>query len=471
MDDRQAAARRSRKRGAIDDPSRLRPGSAFALLALSLTLADAQAFASGFALREQSASALGNALAGATAGAEDLSYMFFNPAALTRQSGTQIFGGAHVIVPQLELHGGRASTATGTSIGGSQGGRDVGENGVAPAFYAMWDVQQSFPSDQNVKLGVGVNVPFGVATDYRDDWIGRYHALHSNVMAVNVNPAVAWEVVERLSLAAGLQIQYFEARLTNAIDFGSIGQAVGVGGVPTQQDGIARAKGDDLGYGFNLGILFEPWQGTRFGAAYRSAVHHTLRGNGNFRLDAAGIGQELQDSGLFQDTPIKANLTTPETASFGVYHDISPEWAVMGEAAWTRWSRFRDLTIKFNNPAQPNSVTEEDWHDTWFFAVGLTWRPDERWTVRGGAAFDQDPTRNRTRTPRLPTDDRYWLSLGAGYRPFENLTFNFDYTHVFIKNASIDLAASQPGNQFRGNLSGEVEGAADVFGLQASWVF
>jgi long-chain fatty acid transport protein len=99
--------------------------------------------------------------------------------------------------------------------------------------------------------------------------------------------------------------------------------------------------------------------------------------------------------------------------------------------------------------------------------------------VAAGRALDSarrcgirsDPTRNRTRTPRLPTDDRYWLSLGAGYRPFENLTFNFGYTHVFIKNASIDLAASQPGNQFRGNLSGEVEGAADVFGLQASWVF
>jgi long-chain fatty acid transport protein len=472
MDDRRAATRRSRQRGAIDDQSRLRPGSALALLALSLTVADQQAFASGYALREQSASALGNALAGATAGAEDLSYMFFNPAALTRQSDSQILGTAHVIVPQLEVHGGRASTVAGAPIGGSQGGRNVGEDAIAPAFYAMWDVQQSLRSDQNVKVGVGVNVPFGVATDYRDDWIGRYHALHSNVLAVNVNPAVAWEVTDGLSLAAGLQVQYFEARLTNAIDFGSIGQAFGVGGVPTQQDGIARARGDDFGYGFNLGILFEPWHGTRFGAAYRSAVHHTLRGDGNFRLDAAGTGQRLVDAtGLFQDANIKANLTTPETVSFGVYHDISPQWAVMGEAEWTRWSRFRDLTIKFDNPVQPNSVTEEDWHDTWFFAVGLTWRPDERWTVRGGAAFDQDPTRNRTRTPRLPTDDRYWLSLGAGYRPFENLTFSFGYTHVFIKDASIDLTAGQPGNQFRGNLSGEVEGAAHVFGLQANLVF
>jgi long-chain fatty acid transport protein len=471
-DNRHAAARRSGERSAIEKQSRRWPVGTVALAMLSLTVADEHALASGYALREQSVSALGNAFAGATAGAEDLSYMFFNPAALTRQSGSQLLGAASAIIPQLEFHDGRASTAAGTSISGNEGGRNVGENGIAPVLYGMWDVQQSLGSDQNVKLGLGVNVPFGVETDYRDDWIGRYHALHSRVMAVNVNPAVAWEVVEGLSIAAGLQVQYFEARLTNAVDFGSIGQAVGVGGVPTQQDGIARAEGDDFGYGFNLGILFEPWQGTRFGAAYRSDVHHTLRGDGDFKLDAAGTGQRLVDAtGFFQDTPIKANLTTPETASFGVYHDISPEWAVMGEAAWTRWSRFRDLTIKFDNPAQPNNVTEQDWRDTWFFAVGLTWRPNERWTLRGGAAFDQDPTRERTRTPRLPTDDRYWLSLGVGYRPFENLRFNFGYTHVFIEDASIDLTASQPGNQFRGNLSGDVEGAVDIFGLQASWVF
>ena len=68
-------------------------------------------------------------------------------------------------------------------------------------------------------------------------------------------------------------------------------------------------------------------------------------------------------------------------------------------------------------------------------------------------------------------DDRYWLSLGVGYRPFDNLTFDFGYTHVFIKNASIDLTADQPGNLVRGNLSGKAEGSADVFGVQASWVF
>jgi long-chain fatty acid transport protein len=394
--------------------------------------------ASGYALREQSASALGNAFAGSTAGAEDVSYMFFNPAGLTRHPGSQIIGVGNLIMPHLTIHDARASTGGGAPIDGNEGGRDAGEAAFVPVLYGLLDLQRSFGLEQNIKLGLGVNEPFGVETDYRDGWSGRYYALHSKIMAVNVNPVVAWEVVDGLSVAAGLQIQYMRARLTNAIDFGSIGQAFGVpGAVPTQQDGVAKVRGDDIGYGFNLGVLYEPWAGTRVGAAYRSAIDQTLHGDGNFKLDGAGVGRALTARGLFQNGGINANVTTPETVSFGAYHQLSPEWAVMGEAEWTRWSRFKGLTIKFDNPAQPNSVTDDNWEDTWFVALGATWRPNEMWTLRGGVALDQDPIPDSRRTPRIPTDDRYWLSFGAGYLPCANLAIDFGYTHVFMKDASI----------------------------------
>jgi long-chain fatty acid transport protein len=357
-------------------------------------------------------------------------------------------------------------------IGGNEGGRDAGEDAFVPVFYGLLDLQQSFGLEQNIKLGLGVNEPFGVETDYRDGWTGRYYALHSKIVAVNVNPALAWEIADGLSVAAGLQVQYMRARLTNAIDFGSIGRAFGVpGAVPTQQDGVGKVDGNDIGYGFNLGVLYEPWAGTRVGAAYRSAIDQTLHGDGNFKLDNAGVGRALSAGGLFQDGGINANVTTPETVSFGVHHQLSPEWAVMGEAAWTRWSRFKGLTIKFDNAAQPNSVTDDDWEDTWFFALGATWRPTEMWTLRGGGAFDQDPIPESRRTPRIPTDDRYWLSFGAGYQPFANLALDFGYTHVFVENASINLSASRPGNQFRGNLVGHAEGHVDILALQARWAF
>jgi long-chain fatty acid transport protein len=141
----------------------------------------------------------------------------------------------------------------------------------------------------------------------------------------------------------------------------------------------------------------------------------------------------------------------------------------MGEAQWTRWSRFDDLTVKFDNPAQPDSVTDEDWSDSWFLAVGVTWKPDDTWTLRGGAAWDQDPTHDRRRTPRIPTDDRYWIALGAGWRPSANLTLDLGYTHIFFDDAPIDLTRDQRGNELRGDLSGNAEGGVDIIALQPRW--
>ncbi len=431
-----------------------------------------KACASGYALREQSATALGNAFAGATAGADDLTYMYFNPAALTRQSGTQLAPVVSGILPQLKLRDVRGSTGAGTPITGNEGGHNVGEANVVPAFYGLLDLQEALALAENVKLGVGVNLPYGVETDYRDGWIGRYHALHSKVVAVNVNPAVAWEVADGISLAAGLQVQYIRARLTNAIDMGTIGASRRIpGSLPGAQDGRGEVKGDDIDYGFTLGALWEPWTGTRFGAGFRSAVKHDLRGDADFRLGGSSVAQTLAAGGLFQDTDASGHVTTPETVSFGVYHELSPRWAVMGEAQWTRWSRFDDLTIKFDNPRQPDSVTDEDWNDTWFLAAGLTWKPDDAWTLRGGFAWDQDPSPDRRRTPRIPTGGRYWMAVGAGWRPLTNLSLDFGYTHIFLEDAPIDLTRTQPGNAARGDLSANAEGGIDILALQLRWVF
>jgi len=436
----------------------------FALVALAATtgLADA----AGYGLREQSASAIGNAFAGAAADAEDLTYMFSNPAGLTRQSGSQIVGVSTVVVPQLRFHDAEGSTSGGVPISGNQGGQNVGEAALIPAFYGLWDLQQAFDLQQNIKLGLGVNVPYGVETDYRDDWVGRYYAQHSRVMAIDVNPALAWEVVDGVSVAAGLQVQYIDARLTNAIDFGTI-----AGVQPGQHDGRGKVSGDDIGYGYTLGFLWEPWSGTRFGAGFRSAVHHTLEGDANFETGGA-VGNAVANArGAFRDTGARTNLTTPETVNFGARHQLTPEVAVMANAEWTRWSRFHDLTIKYDNANQPNTVTQDDWTDTWFLALGATWRPDEAWGLRGGVAWDQDPTSDSRRTPRIPTDNRWWLSLGTTWKPLENLTLDAGYTHVFFEDASINLDSSGAGNQYRGNLTGSVEAAADIFALQARWVF
>lgn len=441
-----------------------------AVLALGGALAAVSAApvaASGFALREQSATGIGNAFAGATAGAEDITFMFFNPAGLTRHSGNQIVGVGSLILPRTHFEYVSGTTAAGIPIGGGDGGKDAAVDAFVPAAYALWDVHP------RLKLALAVNVPFGLETDYDDGWVGRYHGLRSRLRTATVTPTAAYQINDMFSVGAGLQVQYIDAKLTSAIDFGSAGAAVGIPtALPTQQDGLVDLKGSDIGIGFTLGLLFEPWTGTRLGVGYRSAIHHTFDGDADFELDNAGIGAALSAaSGRFVDTGISVDLTTPDSLSFGAYHEIGERWAVMAEAAWTNWSRFRELRVQFDNPAEPDSVTREDWRDTWFFAAGATFRLSEKWTLRSGIAYDQSPIPADRRTPRIPSNDRTWISLGASYQPMQRLSIGFGYTHIFLKDGEVELSVSDPGNLTRGSLTGKTASSIDILAAQVSWQF
>jgi long-chain fatty acid transport protein len=435
---------------------------------LAVGLAPAAAQAAGFAIKQQSATAQGNAFAGATAGAESPSYMFFNPAALGRFDESSVQLEASAIFTELRLRDSQAATTAGVPIDGTRRKGDNSDDAVLPSFYGLLA-----PKESDFRFGLGVNVPFGLGTEYPTGWVGRYHTQKSNLLTVNINPVMAYKATDWLTVAAGLQFQYAEAELENAVDFGTSGAGAGIiGALPTQQDGSAKVEGDGWGYGFNIGVLAEPRQGTRLGAAFRSKIDTTLNGDARFKLDDAGIGAAISaGTGAFQDVNAETEVNLPPMVSFGVHQDIGDRFAVMAEAQWTGWSTFDDLVIEFDNPAQPDNVTQFEWDDAWFFAVGGTWKPTERLTFRVGAAYDETPTRNRYRTPRIPDSDRYWLAAGIGWQVTNQLSFDLAYTHVFFDDARVRLDGTDEGNAARGDLDASYRNAIDIVTLAAKWQF
>ncbi|MDN5848916.1 MAG: outer membrane protein transport protein [Nitrococcus sp.] len=428
---------------------------------LVLTASVGTALASGYQNHAQSAKALGNAMAGATAGAEDASYMAYNPAAIGSLPGSQITGNLTYIDPEIEFRHAQASTVLGTPI---QGGVDDGDvNAFVPALAAKWRL------NDKIDLGLGVYSFWGLKTDYNRGWIGRYHSVDSSLATVAINPVLAFKPAPGLSLAAGLIAQYADARLTNAIDFGTIGFVQGVPGAnPANQDGFARLTGNDWGFGFNLGALYELTPSTRIGLAYRSKVEHTIRGNAHFTPDQAGIANAL---GAAEDTKAQADLTTPATASVGVFHQVTERLALMAEVQWTQWSQFNRLVVEFDN-GSPDSVTANEWEDSWLGAIGASYRLTDQWLLRGGFAYDQSPVPNpQHRIPRIPDAGRKWLALGATYTPIANFDITGSWVHLFFNDAKVELNATDEGNLARGNLSGSYEIAADVFSVQAAWRF
>ena len=430
-----------------------------------------EAGASGFALKEQSSTAQGNAFAGATAGADDISYSFFNPAALVRHGGVQVKTDVSYIIPTRKAKGASATTVTGAAVQGSTSGNDMAENAAIPALYGSWQ------ATDELHFGIGFNVPFGLTTDNGKDFVGRYHGTRSMLHTMTATPMVAWRPIKELAIGGGIQLEYAKAKLEAAVDFGtvdatSLGGALGGTPGSLADDGQSAIKGDDWASGFTAGVLFMPTERTRFGAAYRSGITHKLKGTADFEY-GTGVGAGVSaNTGLFVDTSVQAKLKLPAQASIGAYHDLTDEWAVMGEIAWTGWSSFDYLIIDFDNN-QPNSVTTENWRDTMFYALGTTYKPEDTGlTVRMGLAYDQSPIKEGYRTPRIPGGDRFWLAGGLGYRLTDSIDLSASYTHIWVDDASVYLKATATNeNKGRGNLAAPYTGNIDIFTVSARFAF
>ncbi|BCA79321.1 outer membrane protein transport protein [Desulfuromonas sp. AOP6] len=427
------------------------------------------AFSAGFALIEQSVSGLGNAFAGSAATGEDASTIFFNPAALTLLEGQQVVAGAHVIVPSAKF----SKDSSMTISGGNSG--DAGVVGVAPNLYYAANLNNGW------SVGLGIFAPFGLATEYDKDWVGRYHAVESDVMTININPTVAYRVNENLSLGAGVSAQYIDVTLSQMIDLGKIAYALDPVNIPIQAvsnpdaDIFADMTADDWGYGFNLGALYEFNENTRIGVTYRSRIKHTVKGDVKFSQQNpdSGLGIVLAGAAAsrFPNQGVEGDITLPASASLSAYHRINAQWVVMADIMWTEWSTFDKLVIEFDGDV-PDSLTTENWDDNWRYSVGANYTPNDRLVLRGGLAFDETPIPDsKHRTPRIPGEDRFWVAFGAGYKLTNQMNLDFGYAHLFVKDSKIAKDGLDEEDLLRGALYGEYENSVDIVSAQLSYSF
>ena len=401
--------------------------------------------AAGFALIEQNASGMGNAYAGGSAIAEDASTIYFNPAGMTYIQGTQAAGALHLINPNAEFNN-KGSVAGSLRPLGSEGG-NAGDLAFVPNLYFKMDL------NDNVKLGIGVNAPFGLKTEYDDNWLGRFQALKSEVKTININPAIAFKVNDQLSLGFGVSAMWAEAELTNAVNFRHPVFPVSFG------EGSAKVKGDDWGFGFNLGAIFQATADTRIGVAYRSKVEQHLDGDVKFKYPA-GLPAPFKAAAPSGD--VKADVTLPENFSVSAFSHLNDTWDLMGDVTWTRWSQFQELAIYRDN-GKLLTKTTENWDNTMRYSVGVNYHYSDAIKLRAGLAYDEEAIKDEFRTARIPGNDRKWVSLGAGWQVSPASKLDVGYSHLFISDASINdnqLATA------KGRVRGDYDGSVDILSLQ-----
>lgn len=427
---------------------------------LALSCLASQVFAAGFQLQEQNVTNLGLAYSGTGALAEDASIGYYNSAGLTRINDSQIVLSGVLIQGSFDLDASSSTTSFGAPMG--SGSTSAGTVSAIPTFHLAKRI------DDRWVFGFNVTVPFGLATRYDDDSIARYLATESEIATVNIGPSLAYQILPCLSLGGGVDAEYLRAILS-----AKFGPGI------TEFEGYQRNHAEGWGYGWHVGVMWEPLETTRVGLSYRSKMNVALEGDSE---NQTPLGYSL--------AKVNSWVVLPETATLSLYHELNDQYAITADVAWTDWSRFgvlhlrydRPLNLSVQNPFNVNvpiiacdTDTFENYKDSRRYALGLIYTHDARWLFRVGASFDETPVRDDFRTARLPDEDRYWLALGGAYTINKQMRVDFGYAHLFFNNASINehapVVAYTDTPVSAATLTGDYDNSANLLGIQFRYDF
>jgi len=467
---------------------------AAAVAVLTSTLVAGPVFGAGFALQENSGSGIGNAYAGGAAVADDASTVWSNAAGMARLGSAQVAGAINLIMPSMKLNNSASQAAAQQPLGDDGG--DAGDLAAVPNIYV------TYPIDPSWTLGLGINAPFGLVSqyDYDNAWIGRFQGIKSQIKTINVNPAVSWKASESVALGAGANYQKIDGTFTSEANYSAaLLQAAAQNGIapgsPTfnaiaaATPGLvsgAQVTGSDHAWGWNLGILVDIDKSNRIGAQYRSAIKYTLSGNSEFTNPAlpalppalapvvgalaAGVNAHaLYNSG------VTSQIKMPEIVNVSYFGTLNPQWDVMADLQYTGWGSIQQLTFT-RTDGTPLQSTTLNFKNAWRFAIGANYRYGEEWLLRGGLAYDQSPVQDAYRTVRLPDADRTWLALGAQYKFTPKLWFDFGGAYIWVRSGSIDSIGpsnlgAPPSAASSGVVNGTYHNSVFVLSGQLTYTF
>ncbi|MFK7996062.1 MAG: OmpP1/FadL family transporter [Granulosicoccus sp.] len=428
--------------------------------------------AGGFALIEHGASGLGHAYAGAAAVSADTSTVWFNPAGMSEIRGREISAALHILSTGSEW------TDEGTSLGYRLGGAEVsGPDTASPGTVsALPNFYYVAPINDQWSYGLSVGVPFGSSTEYDADWKGRYTTVKSGINILDVNPALSYQVSEKVRLGFGISLQRLTAELGNNVDSGAVCLSFAANPdtnfnnadclnnllTPGNQavDSTAEITGDSIAFGFNLGALFLPTENVKIGVSYRHSIDHELDGDADFVVNPAlralldnnnGAQTQAITQGFLQDGPATAAVELPASFSLSGAWQATNKVELLSDLTWTGWSSFQELKIVFDSPFQPDTRSVQEWEDVFRFSAGINYKQSPKLTLRAGYAFDEEPIPGPgRRTARIPGNDRTWLTVGAGYQVSSEFSFDIGFAHIMLDETAID------------NLNEEQDGAGTV---------
>ncbi|MCZ4060593.1 long-chain fatty acid transporter FadL [Pantoea sp. LMR881] len=416
-------------------------------VAAAVALVSSHVYAAGFQLNEFSSIGLGRAYSGEGAMGDTAASASRNPATMALMDRPSFSIGAVYIDPDVNING------------NSPSGRSLDAKNIAPSEWVP-NIHYVHPINDQWWVGASVTSNYGLATEFNNNYTAGGYGGKTDLITGNFNLSTAYRLNEHFSFGVGFDAVYAKAKIERYA--GESGAALRL---PADTQ-IAHLKGDEWGYGWNAGILYEVDKNNRFGFSYRSEVKIDFDGDYKSNLpvsvnainQAGNLGLPYATGGT--TIPGALTLNLPEMWELSGWHKVAPQWAVHYSLAYTSWSQFQELKATGSN-GQTLFYKDESFRDAYRLALGTTYFYDQNWTFRTGIAFDDSPVPADKRSISIPDQDRLWLSAGASY--------------AFNEDASVDMGISYMHGQHvtvkEGPYTFESAGKAWLYGANFNYKF
>lgn len=342
----------------------------------------------------------------------DPSLLGYNPAGITKLQGSWISGGLSYINPRgrVDFHNGSADGQTWS-------------NSEAPGYVPnLFYVKQ-----QNDKLwwGIGVFSRFGNSTEYSPEWPGHFNSYLAKITGLTVQPTVAYKVTDKLSIAAGLDINYIRLQMNKKIP-----KVIShIYKFPANTEVDVQLDGNNIALGWNLGFNYDFTENTSLAAVYRSSIKQDMDADVDFN---AGGSKEV--------TKARGSVTLPDSLTIGLGHRFNEKTRAEIGATHTKWSTYDKLKMTYDDHIGV-STDEKNWEDVWRYQAGIEHRINDTWSIMGGYAYDSSPMPDATMDFMIPTGDRQTISIGFKKRS-KNAELAFAWGYMWIKDRVVNAKKS-----------------------------
>jgi long-chain fatty acid transport protein len=369
---------------------------------LSICFVGASALANGLRNPPEGAAALGRQGGNFVFG-DDGSAMSYNPANLSELDRVSLYNSLTLALVESDF----------TGPGGRKGSTRDNDKWL-PNVFAVYPLPE-----KDIVLGLGISTPYGQSTKWEPDGPFTFAFPHSaEIKLININPTIAGKINDRLSYGVGLDVFWSELSFDQMFPWSM------VTGSPLSPPGLAETKGDGVGIGGNIGLLYQIDERQRVGLTYRSSVDVDYEGD----FDLSNVPGPL--SGLVAPaSDFDSSIEFPNRVGLGYGIALNDRLKIGIDVEWIEFSSFDQLPVDLgvNNASGlfPPSIPQ-NWDDIVDIFVGGDYQLDESLTLRAGYAFLESPVPDSTLSPTIPDADRHVLSVGLGYTK-ENIRIDVAY--------------------------------------------